>query len=465
MKKIIEPMLMWFRKCYANANGWLVEDWHGEKSAVWGLFLFLLTIIPIIFYYLNYPQIDLNPDTPAYLHVVDRLRDRVYLLVDTWRLPGYPMLIVLVYALTGAGNLLAVSIVQACLFVITTLEIYSMALLLFKRSWLAFLIGVTVGTNLVQLSNVKPIMSEGLAMFELTSMALACISLLRSGQGFRWVALFLIALVFTRPEWVYLAPLLFGYLLWARRDMFRRLFKKVLAASGSLYALVALYIIINGTTNNYYGLAAIENFNWMGKLLQYNMQRLAPPEQQYLSQQLDYYVKTLDRDPYHVLPHIPELSRDNDTPAGRFARDIILRHPIEFIVKTVPLCFESLVAYYDIYHQGVHGPYDEPLNWLKEIHRWLYNLYILFPLCAALWLSALLVPRFRHRPVVIGMGLLCLLGLYGVWITTMGGYRHDDYMRVHTVFNPLLLLIIWGSILFGLEYFKKGMLASLWGKK
>ena len=43
--------------------------------------------------------------------------------------------------------------------------------------------------------------------------------------------------------------------------------------------------------------------------------------------------------------------------------------------------------------------------------------------------------------------MLTLLGLYAIGITTMGGYRFDDYMRVHTVFNPLLIVVIWGSML------------------
>lgn len=45
------------------------------------------------------------------------------------------------------------------------------------------------------------------------------------------------------------------------------------------------------------------------------------------------------------------------------------------------------------------------------------------------------------------MGIVVLLVLYGIMVTTLGGYRSDDYMRVHTVFSPLLTLIIWGSVL------------------
>lgn len=43
------------------------------------------------------------------------------------------------------------------------------------------------------------------------------------------------------------------------------------------------------------------------------------------------------------------------------------------------------------------------------------------------------------------MGTITLLALYGLVLTTLDGYT--DYTQLHTLFNPLLILITWGSLL------------------
>jgi len=444
--RALQAMLHRFRQC-------VVTDWHTHKYCFWGILLLILTIIPTVFYYLNYPRPEISVDTPTYLRVANRLLTQPYLLVDISRLPGYPLLIVLTYGVAGKNNLMAVSIVQAILFVLTTLEIYVLAILLFKRTWIALLIGLLVGTNLVILSYVKPIMSEGLAMWELTTLALAVVYFIRTTSRFRYVVFCLLPLMFTRPEWIYLPLPLFAYLLliaW-RRGYIRHFLKKAIIASALLYALVGCYIGCNALFNHYPGLTSVENLNWLGKVLQYNMWQEAPPDAQHISQQLDYYVVRVDKDPYHLLPHIPELMQDNQL-VGRFAMSIILRHPIEFLLKSVPYFFASLTSYFDAYRPNIPGPYDISLSWLKSIHHWLYNINVLFPFCAAFWLVLLFWRRFKERQMVLEMGAIILLTLYGLIITTLAGYRLDDYTRFHTVFDPLLLLVIWGSILLCVQW-------------
>src|SRR5712692_3166378 len=108
---------------------WLIKDWHTNKYFSFAMLLFLLTIISTVAYYLNYPRPELTADTPGYLNIVQHIQGHPYQLVDVGRLPGYPLLIVLIYALAGQGNLMAVSIAQAALFVLATLEIYLLSIL------------------------------------------------------------------------------------------------------------------------------------------------------------------------------------------------------------------------------------------------------------------------------------------------------------------------------------------------
>jgi len=438
---------------FHTSRRWIITDWHTHIYSFWGILLLILTIISTTFYYLNYPKPEISADTPTYLSVANRLLTHPYLLVDITRLPGYPLLITITYWIAGKDNLMAVSIVQAALFVLTTLEIYVLAILLFKRTWIAFLIGLLVGTNLGILSYAKLIMSEGLAMWELTTLALAVVYFIPTPRRFRYVIICLLLLMFTRPEWMYLPIPLFAYLLLiARRKGYMRNFlKKAAIASALLYALVGCYIGSNALFNHYSGLTSVENLNWLGKVLQYNMWQEAPAGGQHISQQLSYYVARIDKDPYHLLPHIPELMQDNQL-VGSFAMSIILRHPIEFLLKSVPYFFASLTSYFDIIRPHILGPYDLPLNWLKSVHRWLYNINILFPFCAAFWFLLLFWRGFKAQQTAEEMSAIVLLVLYGLITTTLAGYRLDDYMRFHIVFDPLLILVIWGSILLCMQW-------------
>jgi len=220
-------------------------------------------------YYVNSPRVEFNADTPAYAVVAELIYMHPYALVDVWRLPGYPLFIALIYTFAGYRNWMAISAMQGVLFVLATMEIYVLAILVLKRTWMAFLIGLIVGTNIILLSYVKPIMSEGLALWLLTTLALAVVYFIRTLRlhAFWFVVLCMVPLMFTRPEWLYLPVPLFAYLLLvaARRGSFRRVLLNALIALACIYGLVGSYIGVNTLVNYYPGLTAIENFNLMGK--------------------------------------------------------------------------------------------------------------------------------------------------------------------------------------------------------
>lgn len=426
------------------------------------LLLLLLTLMPLIFYYLNYPRPELNADTPAYLHVVDRIQTHAYQLIDTWRLPGYPLFILLVYAFVGQGNLMAVSVVQAALFVLATLEIYALAVFLLRRAWLACLLALLIGPNLVLLSYVKPIMSEGIVLWLLTTLALSLAHFVRvvSVRAFWLLIICTVPLFLTRPEWVYLPVPLAGYCLYVawRRGVAHRLFRHVLLSLLLIYAIVGGYSVGNFFMNHYAGLTAIENMNIIGKVLQYNMQDEADPQYAATVRKIDVYRSRGDWDPYHILPHVHELAQDNAAPAAQFAKSIILHHPLEFLAKSIPPLFSSLTDYSDSDRQNIPGPFDAPLNALKGVYQKLYVWNISFPFFAVIWLALLCWKRTGSRVRVLTMGGIMLLVLYGLTITTLGGYSSHDYMRVHIVFDPLLILITWGSALTGLYWLLKRLI-------
>ncbi|HEX6551374.1 MAG TPA: hypothetical protein VF026_01320 [Ktedonobacteraceae bacterium] len=200
---------------FHSFSQWFITDWRTHKYLFFGALLLLITVGVTAVYYVNYPGVAFDADTPAYVLVAERLYTHPYFLVDAWRLPGYPLLIAFVYAFAGYRNWIAVSATQGVLFVLATMEIYVLAILVLKRTWMAFIIGLIVGSNVVLISYVKPMMSEGLALWLLTTLALALVYYVRTLRlyAFWLVVVCLVPLVFTRLEWLYLPGPLFAFVL------------------------------------------------------------------------------------------------------------------------------------------------------------------------------------------------------------------------------------------------------------
>src|SRR5438105_1904073 len=90
--------------------------------------LVLVTTLVVVAYYINHPKPELYLDTGEYLSQVQLIQAHGQ-IIDPHRVPGFPLLITAIFALTGQANVTAVSIVHAVLFVLSTLEIYVIALL------------------------------------------------------------------------------------------------------------------------------------------------------------------------------------------------------------------------------------------------------------------------------------------------------------------------------------------------
>jgi hypothetical protein len=427
-------------------SGSLQKDWRSQKYTFWGGIVLVLALLVTVCSFLNYPHPITTLDTPSYFVSVRQLQATGN-PVHPWRLPVYPLFIVLMYTVAGQGNLMAVSIVQGALFVLTALEFYILTALILKRGWLAFLISLFVSTNLILLSYSKPIMTEGLSLWLLTTLVLCVVYFAKTLQvRMLWLlAICMLLLCFTRPEWLYFPILLYAYLFFLvipRKDR-RRLLPPILVSVVALYALLGSYIAVNALHNGFIGLSSVENMNLLGKILQYNMQDEAPAQYQYISRILDTFVAVGNRSPYQILHAVPEIAHNY----SYFAIAIIVHHPGEFLLKSIPYTFSSLTYYFPAPQNPVPGLFYQPLTWLLSIHRALYAGNVLFLPCALVWILLLCWRRTRSASFVRYMGLVVFIALYELFITTLGGYFETDYTRFHTVFTPLIILTIW-SLLF-----------------
>jgi hypothetical protein len=306
------------------------------------------------------------------------------------------------------------------------------------------------------LSDAKPILSEGLGLFLVMTLALiVTFFVLTPSRIWLWLsAVVTLALWCTRPEWVYIIVPLFVWLLVVGglqrgRRFLRQLLPHAAGAVLLLYVLVGVYILANGAVTGYRGLTDISNINLLGKVMQYHMQLQAPPQYAKQAQIVNSYVAAGDSDPYHVAHTQAAFAANHFALAGAYANAVVTAHPLEFVGDTVPLLVTTLYGPFSEYSFiKPAGPLAEPLSSLNTLMLVVHKTIVVFPLVVLLYIGLMLWPYTRRRPEVQMVASLVLIAFYDLGVTSFGGY--SEYSRIHMPVEPLMLLAIWGTMmLFG----------------
>lgn len=425
----------------------------GTPTVRAGALVALVAMLLTLIFHLNRPQPFIPyHDTFEYVRRAD-----IILSGGSWadviRLPGYPLLLAGVFAFAGKSNYAAAEGLQNVLFVATSVAVYALAWRIWRDTRLAALVGILFGANLYFFSYFRAILSDGLGALLIAGLALAIVAFLeRPGVARFWpVATLCFGALITRGEWL-LAPLaLFPYLLlvaW-RRGVARRLLAHMGAALLVIYGVVVGYMTLNWRVNGYFGLTDATNINLYGKITQYGMQALAPPRFASMAAATERYTQRGVIDPWAIYWRDHALAGRYFTHMGAYAQAIILRHPVEFAAQSLPVAYTSLFDAYVFGGYNHTGALAGLLAAIQSCSIVVYPLFMLFPLCAAVWLTLALRDR-RRRPNrsawirAEALGALSLLALYALAITTLTSY--GEYGRLHIAFDPLMLIVVIGSL-------------------
>ena len=432
------------------AGAVLQEDWRSARYFPFLAALLLIAATSMTLFYFNQPGATVGPDTHSYIRVAQDIlaHGRV---VDPQRLPVYPLYLAVIFRLFGDGNLNAAAAGQGVLFVLATLELYALTFLLFRRAWIAFVTGVLMCTNTYLLGFVMTIQTEGFAIWLVVSLALAAVVFLHSLRARDlWIVAALTALLFmTRPEWIYVPVPLFAYLLFvaARHGRRRELWRHALGAVLALYILLGLFVALNAVKNHYAGVSCIQNVNMLGKVEEYRMQNEAPPQYADVTRTVNSYLAQGTADPYSILQDHPEYRASCNARIGAYAFSIIRAHPLAYLMNSVPVAFAALTYYGTPAMANSAGVFGGAFNWLKYAYYDLFQTFRYFPLFALAWIALLVWRRTGRRGTTEGMGAVVLLSLYELAVIGVGGY--DSFARFDSVYTPLILLTMWGTLLAG----------------
>lgn len=434
----------------ARVRAAVVADWHGPRVYAGALVVGVLSALTVAAFYRNHFGTDIYPDTVTYVTVARHIFDGGPFM-DALRAPGYPLLIAATFAAFGVGNLAAVQCVQAVFFILTALEAYALAYLLLRRTWMACVLGLLIGCNIVLISYVKPILTEGIAMFLVMTLALVFSIFVRTlrARDLWLLAACALVLYLTRLEWAFAVVPLFGFALFVawQRGRLRALLPHVLGAVLVLYALLGLYVAANAAQTGYRGLSVNQNIELLGKVMQYHMQNEAPPQYAREAAIVDSYVRRGVTNPWTIANEHQEFARDHFALAAAYSSSIIKAHPVEFIADTLPVLVTTLAPTYLYSPIAMQGHFGPELSLASKLFVLLHDALLVFPLLALALLWLLLRRQTRRLAVVQTAAGIALLVVYDVTMTSFGNYT--DYGRMHAPVDPLMLLLVWGAVLAG----------------
>jgi 4-amino-4-deoxy-L-arabinose transferase-like glycosyltransferase len=393
-------------------------------------------------------------DTPGYLHVAQGIMGRG-MLFDPVRTPGYPALLALVFAIAGKQNLNAVVGVQTALLVGATLELYPLAYLLLRRRWLAAGCAGMVALNLYFVNWERAITSEALALWLVITYSVCLARALHTRHWAWWLALGLLGavLVLTRPFFIYLPGVVGAVVLaqiWHGGQLRRHWWHAALVL-GVAYSLILAYMIGNAAVDGYFGLSDVGSVNLFGKVLEYDMQNeTTDPHTAQLRADLRRYL-AISHEPWGFPYHYPAYARDQYQPLADFSHEIILGHPVEYGMKTLPDVLATLNAYPTAY-----APFAAPLPpWMVTLLNLSYaelGFAILFPLMLgariwAWWRAPQSARRTLSLVLALGVAGTILMAAAGAYTVTSGTSVAGDFYRLRAPMDWALILLLSQSVL------------------
>jgi 4-amino-4-deoxy-L-arabinose transferase-like glycosyltransferase len=357
----------------------------------------------------NHPMVMIfHGDSTDYIAFANSMLSSFHVL-DPARTPGYPLILAIIFALTGGQSLPVVIIAQVVLIIHALFMVYLLIFRLSRNRWMAMGVTVLLSLNSYLLNWEREILSEPLTIWLMVMIFLLIERYVRVQRAGYLIALtaLMTYCVFMRPFYVYVPALVFAaILLYALRNKrAQQEWKRILAAVLISYGLVGSFALGNGIEYGYYGVSEISSVNLFAKVMEYHMQtEYTDPQYALISAQLDAFEQQGGGvQPFVFLDHLyKQYELDHYAFAADYAKDIFIHHPVEYAQYSLGDTWLAMTLpqlYYDQRH--VDPSWFTPFTWIAA---WSMYTYLLLPLI----LIAALVWWWRQPRSGVAMILLLL---------------------------------------------------------
>jgi hypothetical protein len=211
---------------------------------------------------------------------------------------------------------------------------------------------------------------------------------------------------------------------------------------------------VNATQNGYLGVSYVQRINLVGKVLQYHLEdEASSPAYAQVQQDLQAFASQGYWNPYDLLKRYPNVTANQWELGGAYASSVVEAHPVQFLVDSIITFFTASNQYRAFDRSDAYGPVaTPPLKIEVSVSAYVDQTYRFFPLFAVLWGILLFWPRRARLKSAEAMGAVVMIALYELVLTSVGGYSNYDYARIHVPFDPLLIVVIWGTFLASVPY-------------
>lgn len=417
-------------------------------SGLCARFLFYLSIDGAIY----------TSDSPTYIDGAFSLYYHLWL--NEYRPPVYPLGLMAVGILFYWDNMdKGIVILQVFLSLTTILFLYKLLIEAFNSKAIAYVSSFLTAVSFRVFSWDFVVLSENFAIFIVTLVSYYTVRYMKyeKQRDFKRLAALLITAIFTKPFFLLLPLAIFLLLLLRRlfiRDFnFRSFIQKVSLGLSIIYFSVFAYSLVNYAQNVYFGITTVGNVNYLGKVLQYNMEGYGDNEA--LKEDIKYAFKTEKPEfkvngkylePWHFVGTYGWAS-GHYMEVGKFAKEIIMRHPVKYIIESTKLTYQLLVLnspFKDYIAEGAlekAGHTNPVFNSLRSVTENVNLLYILLAVCL---LEIIFLPvRFKQGAFSernFFTFFLMAIVMYHYVISAF--FSYGDYCRLLAPCYPVIYSII-----------------------
>lgn len=394
-------------------------------------------------------------DTSTYINCAKGLYHHIGL--NEYRPPIYPLGLMIAGISFGWYNLGQYIIYLHMLFsIINLIIIYKLTFEIMENRIPAFIVSFLVFISFTIYSWDFIIMSENFAMTEI-SLILYFLTLFIKRKNIRYFYYLIISLIFalyTKPFFLLLPfsvliIIILRYII-VKDFKLNEIAKPVLVMFAVFYGSLILYSSLHYVQNGFFGLSSVGNVNFLGKILQYNMEDYGPSN---LTKDIKHAEKTFENkymvngtfpEPWHFV-NVYNWKRNHYKTAGNFAKSIILHHPIEYLWKSVKLTshitlqspFKDMIAHNKLSESGeIYFPVLQIKNFTDNINR--FYLFIVAGLIESLFLLLFANKTVKKRDFCLLMIMTVIL--YHYMIASF--FSYGDYCRLLVPCYPLIYIII-----------------------
>jgi hypothetical protein len=432
------------------------------------LFIFSLTVNLVCFNWTEAPII--YPDSPGYIKPGVQLKQGR--LPDfSLRSPTYPIYLVVMSffgEIVNASPLKLAVYGQIVLGAIAIVLLYLICLELLKSEWLAFAVGVLLGSNFQVINYQSAILTETLATTSLMAVLYAHIAALHRKITLKRLCGIVTVdalLVMIRPNFVLLPSTLYAlhvlYILASSGTRAGRVESAsssiafVVAGASCNLALVATWGTFFFLQTGYVGLSRTSDFNLLGKAIQYgylDQHYSNPPRIVQRAQEIYRHVER-NQDPYSV---INQLGREGLYSMGNL-RSInsyfLAGRSADFVIKTAQLLPVVLNKQSPFYYGRPNGSFR--FLWLQRIFRGfdLLNTLNGKAIVFASGLTLYLLIKNRRQQVIALIMILSTVFYHLIAITAFG---YSAYPRLRSPIDLLLNVLVLLPLLLFTLYVARG---------